>query len=188
MTVYLFWPAQTQILLRSRMRWLNGDSLAKMFLAMNKDQMERGLPVHCVDSHVTSYLLRVRADPNAFAKKLISIVLGQNPDLFPNALVFAMHAEECHFLTLLLHALERKLYVFDSLISSSATWVIIKELATALRLNPEEDVIRGTMTMQDESVHCLPYVVGAANGLRQSCTPHDVSSGVSWFCSQHSKH
>ena len=170
------------------MRWLNGDILTKMFLAMNKDQLERGLRVHCVNSHVTSYLLRSRADPVAFAQQMISMVLGRNLALHPNALVLALHAEECHFLTLFLNALRRKLYVYDSLITSSATWGIIKELATALRLNPEVDVVKGSMTMQEESVHCLPYVVGAANGLRQHCFPRADSNGVSWLHNIHSFH
>ena len=147
---------------------------------MNREQIESGASIYCVDSVRTQVLCRKSASRNAmaFAMFLVNHILGLDHAVFPTALVFSLHLAACdHFITLFLHVLQRELLVYDSLNTSVGTKATIAKLAVAFGLSPD-NVQHREMVKQSESPpsRCGLFNVATMNGLRHNIPPEKVSN------------
>lgn len=173
-TLWLRGHTQVAELMSSNDAWLTGECITRCCERVNQYQFKRGVSIYCVNSINTESLLASRRDRGRFARILFNMVLGNaNRPHFPKALVFCMHADRSHFITLVLIAALQQMNVYDSLITSSNTLAMIQEFAAALYLKAEA-VIPRWMSPQTESParHCAIHQMGCAIGAVHGILPH----------------
>ena len=111
----------------------------------------------------------------AFATFLVNHILGLDHAVFPTALIFSLHLPCEHFITLLLHVLQRELLVYDSLNTSEGTKAMIAKLAAAFGLSADA-VQHREMVQQSErpASRCGLFSLATMNGLRHNIPPEKV--------------
>jgi hypothetical protein len=157
---------------------LSSGCISRVLQLMNREQLELGRRILLVDSILTKSLCDASGLRRslAFAARLVSQILGGDQALFPSALVFSLHLPlSQHFITLLLHALKKKLLVYDSLSTSESTKQTCAKLAKAFGLQ-EDDVEHREMVQQAERppTECGIFTVATMNGLRHEISPKKV--------------
>ena len=153
--------------------WLTGECNIRVFETVNQYQFTRGVSIYCVNSTITQSLLQSRRDRRRFARIFFKMVLGNaNRPHLPKALVFCMHVDGSHYITLLLIVASKKLDVYNSLKTGSKTLAMIEEFAAALYLNAGA-VRHRWMSQQIETPlrHCAIYQMGCSIGAVHGILP-----------------
>jgi hypothetical protein len=154
----------------------------RIYEVVNRYQLDRGSPILCVDSAITHQLLQSIGDPGKFARILFNCVLGGDGRThYPRALVFCMHVDGSHYLTLLLVPAAKSLLVFDSLGTGAATKTLIAKLAVAFKLRPDGSVQPRKTVQQRETPrsHCAVHQIFIAIGACHRILPIYVSDSQS---------
>ena len=158
-------------------QWWGADINTIIFSMMNVEQVNEKRRIYCVDSRVTEALFGLRADPLAFAACLFNTILGGDPALFAKSLVMLKHVDKTHFVTLVMLATVKKMYVYDGLGMSDAARTSINEFAVQGFGIAAKDVEPRPMVRQLENPAflCLDYAMCVTNGARQGLLPDPVS-------------
>lgn len=158
---------QVRDLLSAHSSWLSDTCITRIFEVVNKYQIERGASLYCVPSLLTSSLFLAASSDNSgrFARILFQSIVGERGRVsFPRALVLAMHVDKTHYITLLLLAALRKIYVYDSLTTSVQTKRAIQKLASAFHI--ENIKYRPTVQQSERPCkHCGVFVLGFSIGM-----------------------
>ena len=140
------------------------------------------MPIYCVDSIITHLLLQHVDDPRKFAKFFFNCVLGENDRThYPRALVFCMHVDLSHYLTLVLVPAAKSLLAFDSLTTSPATKALIAKLKVAFKLPPDGSVQhrRTVQQQEDPRTQCAVHQIFIGIGACHRILPLFVSDSQS---------
>jgi hypothetical protein len=158
-------------------QWWGADINALVFYAMNVEQVTEKRRIYCVDSRDTEALFSLRADPHGFAACLFNKILGGDTALFPKSLVMVKHVDQSHFVTLILLAGLKKMWVYDGLSISDTARASITEFAVQGFGIQSANVEHRPMVRQTENPAylCLDYAMCVANGARQCLLPVPVS-------------
>ena len=134
-----------------------------------------------MDSAITHQLLQNIGDPGKFARILFNCVLGGDGRThYPRALVFCMHVDGSHYLTLVLVPAAKSLLVFDSLGTGASTKESIAKLAVAFKLRSDGVQHRKTVQQKENPrKHCAVHQIFIAIGACHRILPILVSDSQS---------